>query len=162
MSSRTPDRPRRERIYGDPDEEVHQMTFHPYLFFGGNCREAFNRYKEIFGGELFIMDMKDAPAGDQPIPAGKADYVIHAALTFDDTLLMASDDPTAGTFGPVQGMMVSYTTPDAGEAKRVFEALAENGTVTQALTETFFSPAFGMCIDRFGTPWMISAEGQQN
>ena len=27
-------------------------TFHPYLFFGGNCREAFTRYQEIFGGEL--------------------------------------------------------------------------------------------------------------
>ena len=34
------------------------MAFHPYLFFGGNCREAFDRYKEIFGGELFIMTMK--------------------------------------------------------------------------------------------------------
>ena len=25
------------------------MAFHPYLFFGGNCREAFTRYQEIFG-----------------------------------------------------------------------------------------------------------------
>jgi len=24
--------------------------------------------------------------------------------------------------------------------------------------ETFFSPAFGMCIDRFGTPWMVMVE----
>ena len=136
------------------------MTFHPYLFFGGNCRDAFNRYKEIFGGELVVIGMGDMPAGEQPVPPDKADYVLHAALKFDDTLLMASDDPTTDSFGPVQGMMVSYSTPDAGEAKRVFEALAENGTVTQALMETFFSPAFGMCIDRFGTPWMISAEGQ--
>ena len=58
-------------------------------------------------------------------------------------------------------MMVSFSTPDAGEAKRVFEALAEGGNVTQPLIETFFSPAFGMCTDRFGTPWMVSAEGQQ-
>ena len=28
------------------------MAFHPYLFFGGNCRAAFTRYQEIFGGEL--------------------------------------------------------------------------------------------------------------
>ena len=26
------------------------------------------------------------------------------------------------------------------------------------LGETFYSPAFGMCIDRFGTPWMIMAD----
>lgn len=25
------------------------MAFHPYLYFGGNCREAFTRYQEIFG-----------------------------------------------------------------------------------------------------------------
>jgi PhnB protein len=71
---------------------------------------------------------------------------------------MASDDPTTEEVGPMQGMMVSYSTPDAGEAKRVFDALAEGGTVTAPLAETFFSPAFGMCVDRFGTPWMVSAD----
>src|SRR6266513_3080276 len=131
------------------------MHLSPYLFFGGNCREAFTRYQEIFGGELFVMDMKDAPPGDQPIPPEKAHYVIHAALTFDGHLLMASDDPMTDNFAPVQGMMVSFSTPGVGEAKRVFEALAEGGNVTQPITETFFSPAWGMVTDRFGTPWMI-------
>jgi PhnB protein len=136
------------------------MSFNPYLFFGGNCREAFTRYEEIFGGELFVMTLADAPPGEHPVPPGKEHYVIHAALKFDDGgLLMASDDSMTESFGPVQGMMVSWSTPDGGEAKRVFEALAEGGNVTQPLIETFFSPAFGMCVDRFGTPWMISAEG---
>ncbi len=134
------------------------MAFHPYLFFGGNCREAFTRYQEIFGGELFLMDMKDAPPSEQSLPAGKEDYILHAALTFDGHMLMASDDPTTDGFGPVQGIMVSFSTPDVGEAKRVFEALAEDGNVTAPIGETFFSPAFGMVIDRFGTPWMVSAE----
>jgi PhnB protein len=70
---------------------------------------------------------------------------------------MASDDPTTDSFGPVQGMMVSYDAADVDDAKRVFEALAEGGTVTQALEPTFFSAGFGMCVDRFGTPWMIVA-----
>ena len=42
---------------------------------------------------------------------------------------MASDDPTTDNFGPVQGMMVSYDAADVGDAKRVFDALAEGGTV---------------------------------
>jgi PhnB protein len=134
------------------------MAFHPYLFFGGNCREAFTRYQEIFGGELFVMTPKDAPAAEQQqIPPGKEDYVIHAALTFEVHLLMASDDPMSEKFGPVQGMMVSFSTPDVGEAKRVYDALAEGGTQTQPMIETFFSPAWGMVTDRFGTPWMVSA-----
>jgi PhnB protein len=136
------------------------MPFHPYLFFGGNCREAFTRYEEIFGGELFIMDMKDAPADEQGhFPPGKEHYVVHAALTFGDHLLMGSDDPVSDPFGPVQGMMISFSTPDVAEAKRVYDALSEGGTQTQPMIETFFSPAWGMLTDRFGTPWMVGADG---
>ncbi len=71
---------------------------------------------------------------------------------------MASDDPTTTDPGPKQGIMVSYNTPDADDAKRVFAALADGGTVSQDLMQTFFSPAFGMCTDRFGIPWMVSAD----
>ncbi len=133
------------------------MAFHPYLNFGGNCREAFTRYQEIFGGELVLLTMKDTPSAESA-PTHLAELIMHAALTFDGNLLMASDDPTTDSFGPVQGMMVHYSVADAGEAKRVFEALAEGGTVTQPIGETFWSPMFGMCVDRFGTPWMIGAE----
>ena len=129
------------------------MAFRPYLFFGGNCREAFTRYEEIFGGDLTMMSMKDVP-GEAP-PADQADLVIHAALTAGDLLLMGSDDIMNDDFGPVQGMMVSYDAADLADAQRVFEALAEGGTTTQELQPTFFSEAFGMCVDRFGTPWMV-------
>ena len=133
------------------------MAFHPYLFFSGRCREAFTRYKEIFGGELFLMPMSDMPPGEGQVPEGQGDKILHAALTFaDGNMLMASDDPT-GDVGKVEGIHVSFEAPDADEARRVFDALAEGGDVTQPLLKTFFSPAFGMCVDRFGIPWMVSA-----
>jgi PhnB protein len=131
------------------------MAFHPYLTFGGNCREAFTRYQEIFGGELVLLPMSEMPS-DQPAPPDQADLIMHAALTFEGHLLMASDDPT-GNFQGVQGMHVNYTVPDVAEAERVFEALADGGEVTMPIAETFWSPMFGMCIDRFGTPWMVDA-----
>ena len=130
------------------------MAFHPYLFFGGNCRAAFTRYQEIFGGELTVVGLADVPGGEVPEGA-PADTVLHAAIVTDDLLLMGSDDPTTDAFGPVQGMMVSYDAADEADARRVLDALAEGGTVTQALEATFFSVAFGMCTDRFGTPWMV-------
>ena len=133
------------------------MAFHPYLFFGGNCREAFTRYQEIFGGELVLLAMKDMPS-DEPVPAAQADLIMHAALMFDDNLLMASDDPTTDSFGPVKGMQVNCTVADVNEAKRVFDALADGGEVTLPIAKTFWSPAFGMCVDRFGTPWMVSTD----
>jgi PhnB protein len=136
------------------------MAFYPYLFFGGNCREAFDCYKEIFGGELFIMTMKDMPS-EEPVPADQADLIMHAALTIQDQLLMGSDDPTSDNFGPVQGMQVNYAVADVAEAERAFAALADGGKVTMPIAETSWSPAFGMCIDRFGTPWMVSADSSQ-
>jgi PhnB protein len=133
------------------------MAFHPYLYFGGNCRDAFTRYQEIFGGELVLLSMKDMPS-DQPVPAEQAELIMHAALMVDGDLLMASDDPTSDSFGPVQGMQVNYAVADVDEARRVFDALADGGQVTLPIAPTFWSPLFGMCVDRFGTPWMISAE----
>ncbi|HVL91979.1 MAG TPA: VOC family protein [Acidimicrobiales bacterium] len=132
------------------------MALHPYLMFGGNCREAFTRYQEIFGGELTVLSMADAPP-EVPVAEGQADLVMHAALMFDGQLLMASDDPSPD-FGPVQGMQVNYSVADVAEAERVFEALTDGGTTTMPMAETFWSPRFGMCVDRFGTPWMVNAE----
>ena len=131
------------------------MAFYPYLFFGGTCREALTRYQDIFGGELFLLPMSEAPS-DEPVPADQADLIIHGALTVADGFLMASDDPT-GNVGPMEGIQVSYTAKDATDAKRVFDALADGGEIRQPLIETFFSPAFGMCVDSFGTPWMVNA-----
>ena len=135
------------------------MAFHPYLFFSGNCREAFTRYQEVFGGDLVLLPMSDMPS-EEAVPAEQADLIMHAALTFGDDILMASDDPT-GDGGPVKGMAVNYAVADVAEAQRVFEALAEGGEVTMPMSETFWSPSFGMCVDRFGTPWMVNAEPAQ-
>ncbi len=132
------------------------MAFHPYLNFLGNCREAFTRYQEIFGGELALMPMSEMPDEAQ-VPPEQADLIMHAALMFDGQVLMASDDPRRG-FDRVQGMWVNYTVAEVAEAVRVFEALAEGGEVVMPMGATFWSPQFGMCIDRFGTPWMINAE----
>lgn len=135
------------------------MAFRPYLAFAGNCREAFTRYQEILGGELVLLTMADVPAdAGSPPPGAKPDAIMHAALTSGDDLLMGADDPTGNFDGAVDGMCVNCSLPDAAEAKRVFDALSESGTVQMPLGETFFSPAFGMCTDRFGTPWMVMVD----
>lgn len=136
------------------------MAFRPYLAFAGNCREAFTRYQEIFGGELVLLPMAEAPAdAGSPPPGVKPDAIMHAALTSGDDLLMGADDPSGNFDGHVQGLCVNCSVADAGEAKRVFDALSEAGQIQVPLGETFFAPAFGMCTDRYGTPWMVMVEG---
>jgi len=135
------------------------MAFRPYLAFDGDCRSAFTRYQEIFGGDVVILGLSDMPAdaGDPPPDVSK-DAVMHAALMAGDQLLMGADDMSGSFDGNVNGMCVNWSAPDPGEAKRVFDALAEGGTVQMPMGETFFSPAYGMCTDRFGIPWMIMVD----
>jgi PhnB protein len=36
--------------------------------------------------------------------------------------------------------------------------LAEGGRVTMPMQKIFWAEAFGIVVDRFGTPWMINGE----
>lgn len=135
------------------------MSFNPYLFFGGDCAEAFRRYQEIFGGELQVMTHADRPGGTEAMPGAQPHHVMHAALQVDGALLMGSDDPTSDG-GPKVGVAVTYTAPDERTAERVFEALAEGGKVDMAFGPTFWSTGFGACNDRFGVPWLVDTAGQ--
>jgi len=133
------------------------MAFRAHLAFAGNCREAFTRYQEIFGGDLVLLTTADAP-GDAPPPlhGTGAPAIVHAALRFGDALLTGADDPSGGFDRNVKGMYVNWSAPNAAGATRVFEALSIDGEVQMPLGQAFFSPAFGMCTDRFGTPWIVS------
>jgi len=50
--------------------------------------------------------------------------------------------------------------PEQGDlqfgAERVFQALAEGGTVLMPIQQTFWATRFGMLVDRFGLLWMVS------
>ena len=91
-----------------------------------------------------------------PIPGG-ADQAFPYASHAEYFYLTDHECPGAVlAFDPKEGW--TDFVPDVTEAERVFEALAEGGQVTMPIAATFWSPAFGMCVDRFGTPWMVSAE----
>ena len=45
---------------------------------------------------------------------------------------------------------------DEAEQTRLFDALAEGGTVTMPLGGTFWNARFGMLKDRFGIEWLLN------
>jgi PhnB protein len=47
----------------------------------------------------------------------------------------------------------------AEEADRVFDALAEGGSVEMPLQRTEWAEKYGMCADRFGVQWMMDYTG---
>ena len=137
------------------------MHVQSYLFFDGNCAEAMRFYERTLGGKIeMMMTHADAPASETPQPAGMRDRIMHARLVFGDRerVLMASDSMVGHAYDKMQGFSLSWNCASAAEAKRVFDALAQGGEVRMPLQKTFWAEAFGMAVDRFGTPWMIGCE----
>ena len=67
--------------------------------------------------------------------------------------------PRATRLERPQGFYVLLHPDEPGESERVFHRLAENGQIRVPLQKTFWSPCYGVLIDRFGVPWEISCEG---
>jgi PhnB protein len=135
------------------------MSFTPYIHFQGNCRAAMTAYQAIFGGDLQVMGFGDMPDAAPEMKA--SDGVMHAMLVAGGQTLLASDFPPGMEGDPQKAVSVSHTAASMAEAKRVFAALAEGGTVIMDFVPTFWSDGFGMLKDRFGTHWMVSAPWRQ-
>jgi PhnB protein len=134
------------------------MKIAPYLFFPGNCEEAFTAYEKILGGKIIaMMSHKGTPAESQVAPDW-VPKIMHACLQLDGgQMLMASDAPPDRSEGPMQSVSVSVTVKETAEAERIFAALSDGARIKMPLEETFWAPRFGMLQDRFGTHWMISS-----
>ena len=132
---------------------MHQLN--AYLFFDGTCADAMRFYERALGGKLSLMTHADSPIAEKT-PPGSADRILHARLVIDGRLLMASDSMVGQPYEGMNGFSVSLMYPKVADAKRVFDALAKGGKVTMPLQKTFWVEAFGMLVDRFGTPWMVN------
>lgn len=125
-----------------------------YLNFRGNCEEAFKVYEKILGGKILAILKAEDPKMGGPEFVGK---VMHARMKVGEALLMGSDSPQNQQSTP-KGFAVNVNVDTPGEAERIFAALAEGGNASMPIAETFWAERFGMCVDRFGTPWMVNCE----
>ena len=130
--------------------------FDPYLTFDGDCTEAMRFYEKTLGGKIeAIFTGGQSPMASQIPPEGR-DRVLHARLNLDGQILMGCDAMMGQPFDGMKGFWVSLIYPDDNaKAKRIFDALAPGGNVVMPMQKTFWSEAYGMVTDRFGTPWMV-------
>lgn len=136
-------------------------TVNIYLTFNGNCEEAFNFYKSVFGGEFpYIGRFGEMPAdsGAQANPAD-ASKIMHVSLPISkETVLMGSDTggEWASNHKAGNNFSISVNADKHEDVERIFNGLAAGGTVTMPLGKTFWSSAYGMLTDKFGINWMVS------
>ena len=139
-------------------------TINPYLNFNGNCEEAFNFYRSVFGGDFpMFMRYKDMPS-DGHLPASEGEKIMHIALPIGEgTILMGGDvldamgNATVGT-----NLSIAISPASEEEATRLFNGLAASGQVTVPMDHAPWGAFFGMLTDKFEIQWMVNYEqGQQ-
>jgi PhnB protein len=131
------------------------MYVEPYLFFDGRCEEALDFYKKAIRAEVTaLIRFKDGPDPSMVHGGQDPNKVPHAVFKVGETAIMCSDGRNQGK-PDFQGFALSIAVKTEAETKALFNALADSGRVELPLGKTFFSPSFGMVVDRFGVFWMV-------
>ena len=131
-------------------------TINPYVGFDGQCEEAFEFYRSVFGADFSAINRYS----EMPTEMSEADgkLVMHVSLPIGEGQVLMGSDRPPGTGPGTSGdrVAISVSPDDAEQGRRIFEALASGGTVTLPYERQFWGADYGMCTDRFGIPWMVN------
>jgi PhnB protein len=133
------------------------MQFNVYLYFNGQCEEAFKFYEKILGGKIEMMMPHEGSPAEKEVPSEWQKKILHARMTIGQSVLMASDAPP-GRGSSQSGFSINIALKDVEQGKKYFDALSAGGNTIMPFGPTFWAKGFGMCQDRFGVPWMINCE----
>jgi len=154
----------RPRVMPDTSQPLaHKRTMRlsPHLCFDGQCREAMQLYQSILGGTLQTM----LTYGESPMASSTDsrchDRIVHATLVLDEVELTGAD-LLPGAYQRPQGFFVTLTVGGIDRAGEIFRQLSHGGTTKVPFEKTFWSPGFGVLVDRFGIPWEINTDGGQD
>ena len=141
-------------------------TLSPYINFRGNCEEAFNFYKSVFGGDFgMVSRYKDMPPSEASHMTGiDGDKIMHISIPISkETWLMGSDIGGEWAKHTVDGnnIQISINAETEDEAKKIFNGLSAGGRVNMQLEKTFWGALFGMFTDKFGINWMVNYDYNQ-
>lgn len=133
------------------------IKLNPYLNFNGNCEEAFNYYKKVFGGEFsYFSRMSDMENKD--ITEEDKNLIMHISLPIGRDVLMGSDVSTAmkPIFRQGNNNYINLSPTSKEEADRLFNELSDGGEIEMTMEEMFWGDYFGSFRDKFGIYWMIN------
>lgn len=138
-----------------------------YLNFPGNTEEAFSFYKQVFKSDFIngIQRFEEAPANpDQPpMTESVKKMVLHVELPIlGGHILMGTDalKEFGMTVNTGNNMHINLEPESREEAKRLFDALSENGNIEMPIQDMFWGAYFGSCTDKFGINWMINYQNK--
>lgn len=135
------------------------ITVNPYLYFNGNCEEAFNFYKSIFETDfVYLGRYKEVPQTDKHFFHELENKIMHASLPISKNMVLMGSDNTEAykeTFSNSK-FSLSITTDKKEEADKLFQKLSKDGVIKLAMNSTFWGSYYGIVTDKFGINWKIS------
>ena len=134
------------------------MSLNTYLTFNDNCRQVFEFYRSVFGGEFDpILTFREGPP-DMGVAEAEQDRIMHVSLPIGSSVLMGSDSCSAFGPPPVVGanFSISFSAESRAEADDKFAKLSQGGQITMPIQDMFWGDYFGSLTDRFGINWMVS------
>ena len=135
------------------------MQIRPYLYFRNECNDAIALYSRAFNtGVIEMMRYGDIPpGGGPPVPEEKKNDVLQATLRFGDNFIRMSD--SFGDINDAESERVAIVVEcSEEEVRHAFAALSEGGRVYMPLQKTFFSPCYGIVVDKYGVMWNLAAQ----
>jgi PhnB protein len=136
-----------------PKEHPVTSRLNPYISFTDNAREALDFYQGVFGGSVTLNTFGEYGAKDSP----DADKIMHGQLENDRGFtLMVADTPEGMPHNPGDNITISLSGTDTEDLHGYWDKLADGGTVTIPLEKQMWGDEFGMCLDKFGIPWMVN------
>ncbi len=136
-------------------------TINVYLTFNGNCQEAFDFYKSVFGGEFpYVGTFADMPPqeGMAPMSEDMKKRIMHISLPISkETILMGSDTggEWASNYKIGTNFSISISAETKEEADHLFHQLSDEGKIKMPMANTFWGSYFGMLTDKFEISWMV-------
>lgn len=139
------------------------MQIRPYLTFKGNCQEAIELYTRTFKTEVSkimrFSDIRQNPDNPMPIPDSQKNWIVQATIKFGDNFIRLSDSLGKLNDAPSERISIAVEC-SMDEVKHAFTVLSEEGKVSIPLQKTFFSPSYGVVIDKFDVMWNLVAPAE--
>lgn len=141
---------------------VRTLTAYAYVNYHGNCEEAFNFYKSVFGGEFTsLARFNEMPPmeGQPPLSEEDKNKIMHVSLNVGSCIIMGSDaldNNPMHTFKAGNNFSVMLNPTSKAEADKLFTALSNGGFAPMPMMDTFWGAYFGFLTDKFGLNWMIN------
>lgn len=96
------------------------------------------------------------PNPEMEILESMKDWVLQATLPFGENFMRLSDTPRELNDAVTERISI-VVEGDLDMVKNAFKVLSEEGKVIMPLEATFFSPAYGSLVDKFGVKWDFAA-----